>query len=149
MKTLVKSAMLAGLMLGAFASLPTMAQAQATGPVVPGLAVADLDGAVANSTAFKTAASQRPVTYKAQIDQATARRNALQAQINPLIEKFTKDRQANIAQATLQQQAQQIQQIQESGQQELNRILQPVVYSETYVQAVSYTHLTLPTIYSV
>jgi len=133
MKTILKSALVAGLMLGTSVSLPALAQ-NAAGPVVPGLGIADLDGAIAASNAFRTAQQQRPVTYKAQIDQANARRTAISTQLQPLIDKFTKDRQANVAQATLQTQATQIQQIQQSGEQELQRIIQPVAYSEAYVQ---------------
>lgn len=136
MKTLLKSALVAGLMLGTSVSLPALAQ-NAAGPVVAGLGTADLDSAVAASNAFRTAQSQRPVTYKAQIDQANARRNAISAQLQPLIDKFTKDRAAPTASANaaaLQAQAQQIQQIQQSGEQELQRIIQPVAYSEAYVQ---------------
>jgi Skp family chaperone for outer membrane proteins len=129
---MLKSAMIAGLMLGV-APLPALAQSNG-GTLVQGLAVADLDGAVANSNAFRTAQQQRQTTYKPQLDQAETRRKAITAQLQPMVEKFNKDRQANVAQATLQQQAQQIQQIQESGQQELQRILQPVGLSEAYVQ---------------
>lgn len=132
MKIMLKSAMIAGLMLGV-APLPALAQSNG-GTLVQGLAVADLDGAVANSNAFRTAQQQRQTTYKPQLDQAETRRKAITAQLQPMVEKFNKDRQANVAQATLQQQAQQIQQIQESGQQELQRILQPVGLSEAYVQ---------------
>lgn len=133
MKTLLKSLALAGLMLTA--SQPALVQAQAVGPLVPGLAVADLDGAVASSNAYKTAQQQRPVTYKAQIDQAEARRKAITAQLQPLVTKFNADRQAaSPNQAALQQQAGQIQQIQQAGEQELRQILQPVGLSEAYVQ---------------
>ncbi|MBW8754315.1 MAG: OmpH family outer membrane protein [Sphingomonadales bacterium] len=136
MKTLLKSVAAASLMLAA--AQPALAQAQAaapSGPLVPGLAIADLDGVVANSNAYKTAQSQRPVTYKPQLDQAEARRRAITAQIQPLVDKFNKDRAAPGAnQAALQQQYQQIQQIQQAGEQELRQILQPVGYSEAYVQ---------------
>jgi Skp family chaperone for outer membrane proteins len=134
MKTLFKSFALAGLMLTA--AQPALAQAQAAaGPLVPGLAIADLDGVVANSNAYKTAQQQRPVTYKAQIDQAEARRKAITAQLQPLVTKFNADRQAaSPNQAALQQQAAQVQQIQQAGEQELRQILQPVGYSEAYVQ---------------
>ncbi|MCB2059019.1 MAG: OmpH family outer membrane protein [Novosphingobium sp.] len=132
MKTLFKSAILAtSLMLGS-AAQPVLAQS--TGPVVQGLAVANLDAVIANSNAFRTAQQQRPVTYKAQIDQAEARRKQIEAQLNPLVQKFNTDRQAGSAnQTALAQQAQTIQQIQESGQQELQKILQPVALSEAYV----------------
>lgn len=133
MKILFKSAMIAGLVL-ASAPLPVLAQ-NASGPVVPGLAVANLDAVVANSNAFRTAQQQRSTTYKAQIDSAEARRRAITAQLQPLVDKFNRDRQAaNPNQAALAQQAQQIEQIQQSGQQELQRMLQPVALSEAYVQ---------------
>ena len=133
MKTILKSVAAASLMLAA--AQPAIVQAQASGPLVPGLAVADLDGVIANSSAYKTAQSQRPVTYKAQFDQAEARRKAITAQLQPLVEKFNKDRAApNPNTAALQQQAQQIQQIQQAGEQELRTILQPVALSEAYVQ---------------
>ena len=73
MKTLFKSAIVAGLLAASAAPLPVLAQAAASGPVVPGLAVANLDAVIANSNAFKTAQTQRPTTYKAQIDSAEAR----------------------------------------------------------------------------
>jgi len=146
MKTILKSNLAKSLALGAlllagtsqaaFAAKSAPAAAPAVGgPVgVNGIAVANLDGVIANSNAFKTAQAQRPTTYKAQIDQANARRTAIGAQLQPLIEKFNKDRTANAPASSLQGQAQTIQQIQESANQELQSILQPVSYSEAYVQ---------------
>ncbi len=92
---------------------------------------------IANSNAFKTAQQQRQVTYKAQIDQATARRQAIQAQLQPLVTKLqTESQAANAAQnqASLQKQYDTIQQIQQSGQQELQQILAPVQLSQAYVE---------------
>lgn len=135
MKIMLKSVAVAGLMLAAAQPALVQAEAAPTGVVVPGLAVADLDAVIANSNAYKTAQSQRSVTYKPQLDQAEARRKAITAQLQPLADKFNRDRQAAGAnQTALQQQAQQIQQIQQAGEQELRRILQPVGYSEAYVQ---------------
>ena len=134
MKTLIQSAVVASLMLTAAAPAAFAQAAAAQGPVVPGIAVANLDAVIANSNAFKTAQTQRPVTYKAQIDQAEARRKAISAQLQPMVDKFNRDQQANAAQASLQQQANAIQAIQQSGQAELQRILQPVALSEAYVQ---------------
>jgi Skp family chaperone for outer membrane proteins len=135
MKTILKSVALCGLMLAA--AQPALAQAQAaqSGPLVPGLGVADLDSAIATSNAFRAAQQQRQAQYKPQVDQAEARRKAISAQLQPLVDKFNKDRAAPGAnQAALQQQYQQIQQIQQAGEQELRQILQPVGYSEAYVQ---------------
>jgi len=132
MKQIASSLLAAGLLLGA-GSQPALAQAAA--PPVAGIAVANLDAVIANSNAFKTAQQQRPVTYKAQYDQAEARRTAISAQLQPMINKFNTDRQAaNPNQASLGQQAQAIQKLQESGQAELQRILEPVALSEAYVQ---------------
>ncbi|GLK43243.1 hypothetical protein GCM10017612_11620 [Novosphingobium resinovorum] len=99
-----------------------------------GLGVASFDAVIANSNAFKTAETQRQTTFKAQFDQAQTRQNALNAQIKPLIDKFNADRQGGkVTQAALEQQAGSIQQIQENGKAELQRILQPVGLSQAYV----------------
>jgi Skp family chaperone for outer membrane proteins len=130
----LKSAIAAGLMLAA-ATIAQPVMAQSSGIIVPGLAVADLETVIANSAAFKTAAQQRQVTYKTQIDQAEARSKQLEAQMKPLIDKFNADnRAANPNQQSLAQQAQQIQKLQQDGQNELNQILKPVVWSQAYVE---------------
>ena len=133
MKTLLKSAVAASLALGTVVAQPVLAQD--TGTIVPGLAIANLDAVIANSNAYKTAETQRQTTYKAQIDQATARGNALNAQLKPLADKFNADRQAaSPNRASLEQQAATIQQLQESGQQELQRMMQPVALSRAYTE---------------
>jgi Skp family chaperone for outer membrane proteins len=133
MNILAKSAFLASLMLTAGAH-PALAQTAASPPIA-GIGVANLDAVIGNSNAFRTAEQQRPVTYKAQFDQAEARRKALTAQIQPMVDKFTRDSQApNANQALLAQQAQALQKLQESGQAELQRILEPVGLSQAYVQ---------------
>ncbi|MDE2403349.1 MAG: OmpH family outer membrane protein [Sphingomonadales bacterium] len=136
--TLAAALLLAGVSAPALAAKPAPAApapAAAAGTVgVNGIAVANIEGVIANSAAFKTAQTQRPVTYKAQIDQAEARRKAIGAQLQPLIDKFKKDQAAGATGAVLQPQAQAIQQIQESGNQELQKIVEPVALSEAYVQ---------------
>lgn len=142
MNTVTKAIALSALLLAGAAGpalaakpAPAPAAAAASGTVgVNGIAVANLEGVIANSAAFKTAQTQRPVTYKAQIDQAESRRAAIAAQLQPMVDKFNKDRTANAAQASLQTQAQAIQQIQDSANQELQKILAPVSQSEAYVQ---------------
>lgn len=132
MKILLKSAMAAALMAGV-APLPVLAQT-APAPAVAGIAVANIEGAIGGSQANQTALQQRQVTYKAQIDAAEARGKALNAQIQPLVEKYQRDsRAAGANQAALAQQVQQIQSIRDAGQQELQRMLQPVALSEAYV----------------
>ena len=131
MKTILKPIIGASLLL-ALSAQPALAAkkeaAPATGsPVVAGLGVANIEAIKVNSNANKVAQTQRPTTYKPQIDQANARAVAIQNQLKPLVDKFDRDRAAAAPNATLlQQQYAQIQQLQQAGQQEINRILQPV-----------------------
>jgi len=108
--------------------------APAAAQVVPGIGIANPDAIVAASSAFQNAETQRQTTYKAQIDQAEARRAAIAAQLEPLYTKLEADSQAaSPNRQALQQQAAQIQQIEQSGQAEINRLLQPVALSRAYV----------------
>ena len=133
MKNLKKS-LIAGTLLLAGSQLVAIGPAAAQ--AVKGIAVANPTAIVALSNAFKVAEQQRPVTYKAQIDQANARKTQIEAQLRPLAAKLQADAQAPNAatnQAALQQQYGQIQQIEQSGQNEINQILQPVALSRAYV----------------
>jgi Skp family chaperone for outer membrane proteins len=143
MNNLLKSAIAAGLMLSgsqlALAQTRTAVSTTTATQVVPGLGVANVDAVVGNSNAFKVAQTQRVTTYKAQFDAAEARRLQISGQLQPMVDKFNRDRAAATAntsagQASLQQQAQTIQTIQQSGQAELQRMLEPVALSEAYVQ---------------
>ena len=132
-KSLPKTLFAASLML---ASSQLAFVAPAAAQAVKGIAVANPTAIVALSNAFKVAEAQRPVTYKAQIDQANARKTQIEAQLRPLATKLRADAQAPNAaanQAALQQQYGQIQQIEQSGQNEINQILQPVALSRAYV----------------
>ncbi|MFN6933752.1 MAG: OmpH family outer membrane protein [Tsuneonella sp.] len=130
MTIFTKSLIAAGL---AVATLSPIAAAPAAAQVVKGIGVVSLPAVVANSNAYKVAEQQRPVTYKPQLDQAEARRAAIAAQLQPLVDKFNADRQANPNNPALNQQAQTIQQIQQSGQQELQQLVAPVALSRAYV----------------
>lgn len=134
----------AGLVAIALLSVPAYAQtapapAAAPGPVakqmVPGLATANVQEVVPASNAFINAGKERQIVYKTQFAMAEARRKQINAQIEPMVAKFNADRQAgNVPQAELQSQAQAIQNLQQSGVQELQNMLAPVALSETYVQ---------------
>lgn len=141
MKTFLKAATAAAVVLTV--AQPAIAQTPAapaaapasTGITVPGIGIANIDLIVVNSNAYKTAQTQRPVTYKATYDAAEARRKQIADQITPMITRFNTDRAApNANQQALAQQAQAIQAVEASGTQELQRLLQPVTYSEAYVQ---------------
>jgi Skp family chaperone for outer membrane proteins len=109
------------------------ASAAPSGPIVPGLGIANLDAAIANSNAYQVAAQQRQVTYKATYDQAQARATQIDAELKALVDKFNADKTAKKPDAVLQQDYQAIQQRQERGKQELQQILLPVALSEAYV----------------
>jgi Skp family chaperone for outer membrane proteins len=130
MKILSKTLLAAGI---AVAALSPVAIAPASAQIVKGIAVVSLPAVVANSNAYKVAEQQRPVTYKPQLDQAEARRAAIAAQLQPLVDKFNKDRAANPNNPALQQQAATIQQINQSGSQELQQMVAPVALSRAYV----------------
>lgn len=132
MKTLLKPVFAAGLLLTASATAMIAAPAAAQ-QTAPGVGVVSLPAVIVNSDAYRVAEQQRPVTYKPQIDQATARRQQIAAQLQPLYTKLQADQQANVAQATLQQQAIAIQQIEQSGQAELQQITAPIQLSRAYV----------------
>ena len=131
---LLKPALAAGLATALVASPAMIAPAAAQ---QASIGVVDPPRVVVLSSAFQTAQQQRAVTYKAQIDQANARRQAIGAQLQPLVQKLQTDSQAANAaqnQAALQQQYNQIQQIETAGQQELAQILAPVQLSQAYVE---------------
>ncbi|MCP9223595.1 OmpH family outer membrane protein [Erythrobacter sp. LQ02-29] len=131
MKTVFKPLLALGLATASVAALPLPAAAQ----VAKGVGVVNLPAIVANSQAFQTAQQQRPTTYAAQIQQATTRNQQIEAQLKPLIDKFNADRQGgSVSNDALQAQAAQIQQIDQAGQAEIQRILAPVAASRAYVQ---------------
>ena len=151
MKLIRNSALVAAISLVALSAQPALAQknkdkdkeaaaaAPAAAPVsntVQGIAVANLQAALANTDAYRVAQQQRPVTYKPQFDQAQARGNALEAQIKPMIDRFNAGRAAATTpalQQQLQNQARSIQELQERGKQEIQQILLPVALSEAFV----------------
>lgn len=118
----------------ALAGTTMLTATPAAAQAVKGIAVANPNAIVALSNAYKVSEQQRPTTYKAQIDQANARKTAIEAQLRPLATKLEADaRAANPNQASLQTQYNQIQQIEQAGQQEINQILQPIALSRAYV----------------
>ncbi len=131
MNKLIYSVAAAGLAL----SVAPLAVAPASAQAIKGIGIVNIQAVMANSNAFKVAEQQRPVTYKAQIDQAESRSTAISAQLKPLVDKFEADRKAaKPDNAALQQQYVAIQQIQQNGQQEIEKILQPVALSRAYVE---------------
>ncbi len=117
----------------ALAVLSPIAAAPAVAQVVKGIGVVSLPAVVANSNAYKTAETQRPVTYKQSYDDAEARRAAISAQLQPLVTKYNADQQASPNNPALVQQGQAIQQISAAGQQEIQQLVAPIALSRAYV----------------
>ncbi|MXP24631.1 OmpH family outer membrane protein [Altererythrobacter indicus] len=133
MKNLLKPAFAAGIALASLTA--PLAVAPASAQVAQGIGVVNPDAVVVNSAAFKAAQQQRQTTYQAQIQQATQRRDQIQAELDPLIKKLQADSQAaNANQQALQQQAAQIQQREQAGQRELQQILAPYSLSQAYIE---------------
>lgn len=133
MKILIKPVLAAGLALSVLGT--TAIAVPATAQTAQRVGVVNVPAVVVNSAAYQAAQTQRQTTYAAQLQQAETRRQALQAQIDPMITAFNTARQAAGAdQNALQQQAMQIQQLQQQGQAELQQILQPVALSQAYVE---------------
>ena len=100
---------------------------------VSGIAVANPEQAVAASKAWTAARGQIQTTYKTQIDQATARRTAIENELRPLVTAYqTAARAPGASEASLRPQAQAIQTKQQAAQAELARLTQPAQRAEAY-----------------
>jgi len=117
------------LLAAAVAAPATLVATQAQAQTV---AVANLDGAIANSKAFQAATAQIKTTYKTQIDQAEARRTAIQAELRPLVDAYQKAAAAGGTEASLRPQATALQQKEQAAQQELGRITLPAQRAQAY-----------------
>ncbi len=122
---IIKTLLLAAALVApALAATPAAAQA---------IAVANPEGAVANSKAWSAARAQIETTYKAQLDQANARREAVGRELQPLVTAFNTARAApNANQTALQTQAQAIQTREQAAQAELSRLTAPAQRAQAY-----------------
>jgi Skp family chaperone for outer membrane proteins len=129
MKTLFsKSLMLAAAPLAVAVALPSIAHAQT-------VAVADLDEAVAKSNAGVLANNQINLTYKAQIDAAQARANALNTELTGLRNAIVAAQRApNPNQAAIQTQAAAYQKRQQEAEREVQTLSQPFQLANAYAR---------------
>ena len=126
--TTFKTLLLAAALAAPAAIVSTSATAQ-----VGGVAVADPEAAVANSKAWATARTQIQTTYKAQIDQANARRQAISTELQPLVDAYQKAAAAPCAtEASLRSQATAIQTKEQAGNAELQRLTAPASRAQAY-----------------
>ena len=121
MKTILKAAVAAVALM----SVPALAQ----------VATANLDAAVANSAAMKAARTQIQTQYKAQIDAAAAREEALKKELQPLVtEMQTLQSAGNTPAATLQAKQVAYQTRVQSAQRELSTLSLPFARPNAYAQ---------------
>ncbi|HEX7821602.1 MAG TPA: OmpH family outer membrane protein [Sphingobium sp.] len=122
--------------LGAAMMVATPALAQSK----LGIAVADVDRAVATSNAYTIARTQMETTYKVQIDQFNARKTALETDLKNKQDALSAAAKAAgttptpAVRAQLQGQYDALQAGQQSAQAELQRIGQPVGLAQAYVE---------------
>ncbi|KQO05087.1 OmpH family outer membrane protein [Sphingomonas sp. Leaf242] len=126
--TTFKTLLLAAALVAPAAMTATAADAQ-----VSGIAVADAQGAIANSKAWNAARAQIETTYKAQLDQAETRRQAVARELQPLVTAFQAAQRApGASEASLRPQAQAIQTRENAANQELARLTQPAQRAQQY-----------------
>ena len=121
------------MLLAAASAAPATLAATGAVAQVGGIAITDPSAAVRNSAAYTAARSQIETTYKAQLDQAQARSQAIDAELRPLVTQFQTAQSApNPNTAALQTQYQAIQAKQQAGQAEIQRITLPAQRAEAY-----------------
>lgn len=121
------------LLLAAALVAPAAMTATAADAQVSGIAVADAQGAIANSKAWNAARAQIETTYKAQLDQAETRRQAVARELQPLVTAFQAAQRApGASEASLRPQAQAIQTRENAANQELARLTQPAQRAQQY-----------------
>jgi len=100
---------------------------------VSGIAVANPEQAVAASKAWTAARGQIQTTYKTQLDQANTRRNAIQAELQPLVTAAqTAARAPGATEASLRPQLSAIQAKEQAGNAELQRLTAPAQRARAY-----------------
>jgi Skp family chaperone for outer membrane proteins len=116
-------------------SVSPMFAAPAAAQSRTGIAVADLEGAVRQTSAMATAATQIQTTYKAQIDQQQTRGQTLQAEMNVLIAKYNEEAKKTPQNtAALQAAAKAVQDKRQAANTELGKIGEPVDLAVAYAR---------------
>ena len=133
---------LSKLLMAAAIAAPVALSAPAAQAQVNGVAVADPQGAIANSKAWAAAKTQIQATYATQLAQADTRSRAIQAELQPLVTQFQAAQRApGASNASLAPQYQAIQAKQQAGQAEIARITAPAERAQAYVIEQIQSHL--------
>lgn len=121
------------LLLAAALATPGMLATGVATAQVSGIAVANPEAAVANSKAWAAARQQIQTTYKTQIDQANARRQAISTELTPLVQAYQRAAAApGATQASLASQQQAIQTKENAANAELQRLTAPASRAQSY-----------------
>lgn len=121
------------LLLAAALVAPATIGATAASAQVNGVAIADPQAAVANSKAWTAARTQIETTYKTQLDQAEARRQAIAKELQPLYTALqTASRAPGATEASLRPQAQALQTREQTANAELQRLTAPAQRAQAY-----------------
>lgn len=140
MKTLYNSALAAAIVLATSAS-PALAQRNnasanpaPTGPIVPGIGVANVDVVVASSAAYQASVPARETHYAQTLQQAAALRTQLQAQLSGIETQVRTAQAAAVPNQTqIQQLANQYRQLEQQGMQQIQEITTPLRLAEAFV----------------
>jgi Skp family chaperone for outer membrane proteins len=118
-----------------FLKAAALAAAVTAAPVFAQVAVADLEGAVAQSTAFQNAQNQIKTSYKTQIDAFNARQTALANQLKPAqTELQNMQRNPATPPATFQTKVNAYQAQENKAKEELQRLATPFARPTAYAQ---------------
>lgn len=120
-------------MLLVAAAAPATLIAGVAGAQTVNVAVADLQAAMGNTKAAQAAATQVRTANAAAITQIQARQQAAQTELQPLVAKFQADQRANVAQATLQQEATNIQTRENAARADIARLSAPIDLAQAYI----------------
>lgn len=132
MKTIMKALAFAV----APASLLAVTAAPAFAQSKQGIAVANVEQAMASSVAYTTAMTQMKTTYKANIDTLNTRKNALEAELKQKSDALQAALKAAGGKSTpaLQAQYEALQKRGAEAQQEMQRLNQPLALANAYVE---------------
>lgn len=132
------------LMLAAAIAVPALLSAAPVMAQAGGVATFDQQAAIANSKAFTAARTQVETQYKTQLDQAEARRRAINTELQPLVTAYQNAAKApGATEASLRPQATAIQTRETAANQELSRLTAPAQRAQAY--AVEQIQAQLPT----
>lgn len=118
------------------ATAPAAAAQSATprGQLAPGIAIADLDAAIASSNAYRSGVQQAQQYYKPTIDAAQAKLDQYNAQLKVKVDQLKADAAAKKPDAVLQQEYADIKKMESQRDEEVNQLIQPYVFAESYIR---------------